>query len=232
MTDLVKEYPFKIELHAHTKPVSGCSDIFPEELVHTYAALGYDAVVLTNHFEPSRLNLKSAEESALLYLNDWHCAQKEGKKAGLLVLLGMEIRFTENSNDYLVYGLEEDDIIRAYAFLGEGIERFSKAFRRPRHIIVQAHPFRNGCTPAEPSLLDGIESFNMHPNHNSRNGTAIRFAKQHGLLTTAGTDYHHRGHEGLAAVRTAVLPQSSCALVDILRSGNYVFDLCGSIVIP
>ena len=47
------EYRYRIELHAHTKPASRCSDIIPERLVEAYAALGYDTVVLTNHIRPN-----------------------------------------------------------------------------------------------------------------------------------------------------------------------------------
>ena len=47
---LAKEYPIRIELHAHTKPVSGCSEVLPEEMVRIYNGKGYDGVVITNHF--------------------------------------------------------------------------------------------------------------------------------------------------------------------------------------
>ena len=58
---LKEQYPFRIELHAHTHPVSGCSQVSPEELVNLYADLGYHALVVANHlclgrdFEKRRL---------------------------------------------------------------------------------------------------------------------------------------------------------------------------------
>ena len=47
---LLKQYPYRIELHAHTYPVSGYSRISPEEMPAILSAKGYDAVVITDHF--------------------------------------------------------------------------------------------------------------------------------------------------------------------------------------
>ena len=44
---LQKQYPYKIEMHAHTSPCSPCGTVTPDELVNIYSKLGYDAVVLT-----------------------------------------------------------------------------------------------------------------------------------------------------------------------------------------
>ena len=47
---LQKQYPYRIEMHAHTSPCSPCGTVAPDELVNIYLKLGYDAVVITNHF--------------------------------------------------------------------------------------------------------------------------------------------------------------------------------------
>ena len=47
--DLKSEYKYRIELHAHSKPVSPCSEIPPEQLIKVYKDLGFDAIALTNH---------------------------------------------------------------------------------------------------------------------------------------------------------------------------------------
>ena len=82
------------------------------------------------------------------------------------------------------------------------------------------------------NFVDGIESFNMHPNHNSVIGFAAAYARDNDLIVTAGTDFHHEGHHGLCAVRTKTLPKDSFEYADILRSKDYVFDISGSIVLP
>ena len=52
---------YKTELHAHTKPVSMCSDIDTKQLVKIYKENGYDSIVLTNHFI-TQLQGETAEE--------------------------------------------------------------------------------------------------------------------------------------------------------------------------
>ena len=47
---LSAEYKYRTELHAHTFPVSGCSQVSPERMADIYAKRGYDGLALTNHF--------------------------------------------------------------------------------------------------------------------------------------------------------------------------------------
>ena len=49
-SELLSQYEYQIEMHAHTSPASGCSQVPPKEMAETYKNLGYDAVVITNHF--------------------------------------------------------------------------------------------------------------------------------------------------------------------------------------
>lgn len=166
------------------------------------------------------------------YLADYDRAAEAGVKHGLNVILGCEIRFTENGNDYLLFGIDKDTLNWAYDYLDKGIEAFSKAFRSSQRLIIQAHPFRNGMVQVDPNLLDGIETFNMHPNHNSRVALAAKYAKQHGLIPTVGTDYHHPGHEGLGALLTKTELKTSEDIITVLKSRDYLFELGGSILVP
>lgn len=227
------EYKYRIELHAHTSPVSGCSEIPPEELVNTYKGLACDAVVITNHFTPALyVDGRSKEDAIKFYMSDFERAKAEGDRIGIKVIFGMEIRFTENSNDYLLFGADEIEATKIYDLLGDGIEGFRAKYNNPRSLFIQAHPFRNGMTEVNPALLDGIEVCNMHPNHNSRVGIAAKYASEHGLLATGGTDYHHRGHEGMLFTRTKTLPRDSYELAALLKTQDYLFDMSGFIIIP
>ena len=102
----VKDYPVKVELHAHTYPASGCGHVSPENTVDTYAKDGADAIVITNHFYPGMLGRDcwknfSPAEIIECYLDDYYKAQKRGKEIGVSVIFGVELRFEENINDYL-----------------------------------------------------------------------------------------------------------------------------------
>ncbi len=227
----IKQYKYKTELHLHTSPASGCSEIPPALAVENYAKLGYHSIVVCNHFYPGMRFIDNKKQCIEAYLQDYDMAVEEAKKYDMNVILGCEIRFSENANDYLLFGIDKDFLNHAYDCLEMGIEKFSEEFRGDGRLLVQAHPFRNGMMAVPPECLDGIESFNMHPNHNSRVAMASKYAKEHGLIETAGTDYHHPGHEGMAALLTQTPIKTSQDIVDALRSRDYVFEIGGSILI-
>lgn len=241
---LNKEYPYRIELHAHTKPQSRCSEILPEEIAETYKNLGYDGVVITNHFMGYNLNIdgeylegETKEERLKYYLQGYQDTKKAGEKLGLKVYLGLEIRFSkENENDYLIYGVDDEITSACYDNFREDLETFRKNVPLPNSVFVQAHPFRNGMERVNPDLLDGMETFNMHPGHNASIAVACRYAKENGFkIKTVGGDYHHknRGHEGVSALRTKVLPNDSFELAEILKKGDYLFEIGGdALVLP
>jgi hypothetical protein len=233
---LKNDYPYKIEMHAHTRPVSFCSDVTPEELIEIYADLGYQGIVITNHFVYNSQPRMTKEEFLAWYIKDYQDASVAGKAYGIKVYLGAELRFDKEENDYLLYGADADVLSLAYDYLGKGLAPYRNEVDLCNSVLLQAHPFRRGLTLAPPELLDGIETLNMHPGHNSEVGLAIRYAKEQKFpIVTAGSDFHHpnRGHEGLAALRCRELPEDSFALAKMLRNRDYCFELGGaSIVLP
>ena len=42
----------KIEMHVHTSEGSSCAKAEAQEIVKAYGEAGYDAIVITNHFDP------------------------------------------------------------------------------------------------------------------------------------------------------------------------------------
>lgn len=227
------EYRFQTELHAHSSPASPCGDFPPEEVVRRYAALGYDSLVLCNHFHCGLPD--HADEQAFLsrHYDDYERAVKAAEGTGLTVIYGCEIRFArENNNDYLLFGIDPSYAEEAYDYLEGGIADFSKAFRRKDRLLIQAHPFRKGMEPVDPALLDGIESFNLHPGHNSAVGIAARYAAEKDFTVTCGTDFHHDGHEGVCGVLSKTKMNDSHDLQALLRSRDYLFRIGGSLVLP
>ena len=81
-------YSYRIELHAHTNPASGCSEISPDELVRRYAAIGAQGVVITNHALPHHKNTPK-DLWVKGYLQDYADACAEGEKLGIKVYLGL-----------------------------------------------------------------------------------------------------------------------------------------------
>lgn len=234
-SNLKDEYKYRIELHAHTSPASGCSEILPAEMVDTYKSLGFDAIAITNHFIFNH-DHRPREQYIEDFVKNFEETKEYGEKEGIKVYLGAEIRFTENNNDYLIYGVDKAMLYEIYDLLPFGIENFRKQYKMPNSVFIQAHPHRNGIKVVDASLLDGIEVFNMHPGHNAASGLTSRFAKENGLsLITAGSDFHHpnKNHEGVAALRTATLPNDSFALAKTLKEQNYLLEISrNNIIIP
>ena len=225
-------FKFKTEMHAHTKPVSLCSEVEPEKLIELYKKQNADAVVITNHFSPFYFKNGTKEEKLKEYISEFEAARKLGDKNGINIIFGIEIRFTENANDYLIYGIGEKELPYAYEFLDKGIDAFYKAFKNDNNVILQAHPFRDGMELANPKSIDGIEVFNMHPGHNSRVSMAAKYAAQNNFLISGGTDFHHVGHEGQCFLKTDFKPEDSFDVAKIIKDRHFVFDISKNIVVP
>lgn len=226
---MFEQYKYKTELHAHTTPASTCSQITPEHMIEVYSKLGYTSIALTNHLITEE---RDGKEKIKSYLDDFYKTRELGKKQGINVILGAEIRFTENVNDYLIYGIDEDELITIYDMLDLGIKEFYKQYKNEKNIIIQAHPFRDMITPVEYNSVDGYEVFNLHPGHNSRIGFAAQYAKAQGGIITAGTDYHHFNHEGMCAIITKEAVTNSVNLASILKNNDYLIEVSGNIIIP
>jgi hypothetical protein len=115
------------------------------------------------------------------------------------IQLGMELRFDENLNDYLVYGLTRNSQIEQKLYR-LGLKGFRKLTAGSGIVIVQAHPFRFGMIPASPELIDGIEVYNGNPRHDSKNRQAFEHAEAKGLKMISGSDFHRIGDEARGGV--------------------------------
>lgn len=215
---------FKTEAHAHVLPASKCSQISEEELGRYYADVGFDTVVLTNHFY-----IGSGCVNADDYLKCYYNTKKHAEKYGVNIVLGMEVRFVNDENpinDYLVYGVDEDDALKVEKLLEGTYNDFYEKFKNDKNVIVQAQPYRANMVLADINHLDGFELFNVHPNHAWYVGKALMLAKENKkLIVTGGTDFHHPGHEGLCATLTNEKITDSFKFAEALKSGNYGFQI-------
>lgn len=221
----INDYKYRIELHAHTSPVSGCSSISPERMAQVHKELGYDAVVITNHCRAEK------EDRVEAYLNDYHKTKAEGDKIGVTVILGME--YNAGDQDYLVYGVDEAFVKRAMERKKTSYAEFYTEMKDEHNVFLCAHPFREPWRDLGDEYLDGIEVFNMHPGHNSRVGLAARYAKLHEMpIIVCGSDFHDEPNYGMVCMRSKTLPKDSYELADILKSRDYLFEMSGNIIIP
>lgn len=220
--------PYLTELHAHTTEVSPCADLTAPEVAERYIAAGYSTLVVTDHYCDYVIDNagNSWEEKIDHYLTGYR-SMKEYAKGRLNVLLGCELRFLENHNDYLVYGMDEDFLFAHPELHRMTLKTFSEFSREHGLLLIQAHPFRHRMTVVNPNLVDGIEVFNGHRGHDSRNQIADMWARRYGLLRSSGSDFHHPDSVESGGIITEEPITSSRQLIDILRSGECILRCSG-----
>lgn len=212
---------YKTELHAHTSDVSRCAKLSPENVAELYIEAGYSTIVLTNHYvEYGFDGLGSWEKCIDNYLNAVY-RMREFSKGQLNVLSGAEVRNYYSSNDFLLYGADEEFLKQNRYLHRLPIKELSKLARENGVLLVHAHPFRNGMTIVDPALLDGIEVFNGTPHTHSRNNVANAWAKQFGLLRTSGSDFHGGRYIISGGILTDAPIKTQEELKSTLINGNY-----------
>lgn len=212
----------KIETHFHTAQVSPCGQVMAEEGIRLYHGSGFHAVVVTDHFNSGVMGKKGTwEEKVERLLSGYQTAYQTGKELGVRVYLGMEIRFEENENDYLVYGITPEFLYDHPWIYLESKEAFSEISRENGLCLIQAHPMRSNCTPVVPALLDGYEGHNGNPRHNSRNAQARSLAEEHGLVWTSGSDFHQVEDLAAGGIEMDTLPADERELADRIRQGQF-----------
>ncbi len=235
LNELIAPYKYRIELHAHTDPVSPCGELTPAELILRLHNKNYHTVVITNHFRRG-IPCAKGENPVTAFIEGYRDTKAEGEKYGMTVLLGAEYSFEQDDddNEYLLYGIDEAFLYETYEMTRGTLRAFTAKYRDPdKRFIIQAHPRRDGNVPVDPKYLDGMEIFNMHPAHNSRIGLASAYAGEHGISrVTAASDLHDPDFEGVAAILAKVQPKTNEELLTLLRSQDYLLEVGGRVVLP
>lgn len=216
--------PFIVETHFHTREVSTCAHVPAAEGIRRVQSRGYQAVVVTDHYTPEFFAAHhhlTRTQQIDRYLSGYQAARTAGEASGILVLPGMEIRFPENFNDYLVYGFELDFLYEHQDLWQMDLVSFSAFCRQHDLLLYQAHPFRRKMTVVIPDLLDGIEGINGNPRHDSKNDIAIQWAQRHGLPMIGGSDFHQAGDEGASGLVLNDEIHSVKELKHQLKTGRY-----------
>ncbi|MDL2235685.1 PHP domain-containing protein [Christensenellaceae bacterium OttesenSCG-928-L17] len=195
---------FRFEPHTHTGETSKCGRIPARELVDLYKKMGFSGIAITDHLHESYIDYLYCFDDwntcVDRFLDGYRRAKTRGDEVGLSVTLGMELRFLENDNDYLVYGIDEA-WLRAHPYpYRMGPEAFFQTFGAEL-LIIHAHPFRAGNTFVRANCVHGIEVVNTHPEHPNFNERALALSKEvPTLYRLAGSDTHRKGQEGKAWV--------------------------------
>lgn len=218
---------YKTELHVHSSSVSNCSDVPEDSIARRYIAAGYTTIVLTNHLSKFTYKNKRFDRSGdtwdtkIDYYMNGIKKLTEAAVGRINVLWGVELRSNINDNDYLIYGVDERFLRSTPDIMDMKIKLVAEAVHEVGGLFCQAHPFRNDMKVTKPELLDGIEVFNGHSNHDSRNDIAEAWAEKFGLLGISGSDLHHPYQAPCGGIVTDGPVTDIGQLVSLLREKRY-----------
>ena len=216
----------RIETHLHTAHVSRCGKLDAAAIVSAYKAAGYDALIVTDHYNRTTFEFLGIDPAGPgdrihAFLDGYYRVAEEGRKQGLRVFKGAELRFDECENDYLLYGWRDDLLADPEQIFRMGIAAFSPVARAQGAVLIQAHPYRHGCTPAIACYLDGVEVINANPRHDSHNDWAREYAEEYGLIATAGSDCHRTEDIARTGIITDGLPSDSMEMAHLIRARSF-----------
>lgn len=186
------------DFHVHTRGISRCSRLSPEQLCRAIKKDELDGFVLTNHYAPYHVTLPFPEWLKK-YEQEYFYTRDLAKSMGLHTFFGIEV--TISRQDFLIYGLETAVLFESDRPLFEyTLAELSDFVHQRGGLLIHAHPFRSNGTPADPALLDGYE-VNCHPLYGENfSKQTHEVAKRNGLLLTCGSDFHgdiYKAHCGV-----------------------------------
>ena len=186
--------PFLYETHMHTCQASACGRSTGKEHARFYRDQGFTGIIMTDHFFGGNTSVDCNlpwEQRIDLFWSGYEDAKEEGDRIGLDVFFGLEQNF--GFDEYLIYGLTKE-----YMKAHPEMERWDRRqqleeVHRAGGCVIQAHPFRirgymDRIRIAE-GLSDGVEVANAG-NEPLDDARAWRYAREKGLVMTAGSDNH------------------------------------------
>lgn len=189
--------PYIYETHLHTSTASKCAKSTGDEYISYYKNLGFSGIFVTDHFfngnccVPKNL---SWEERIEIFCQGYEDAKREGIRLNFDVFFAWESRFF--GDEFLIYGLDKEWLLKHPEMMEwDHITHYEK-IKADGGLVVQAHPFRERAYLSEvyvhPYQCDAFEVANSGNPH-EQDRMAYRYAKEHGITMTAGSDIHKAG---------------------------------------
>ena len=219
------EKHYLYDTHIHTAQTSPCGKLDAADTVDYYAAHGYAGLVITDHLHAEFIrksdNGKGWNHVIDLYLDGYRAAKKRGDTIGFDVILGAEMRFEDNNNDYLVYDINEAWLRNhPYVICREAREFYEKFHNEV--LIMHAHHYRDGNLTVFEDAVHGIELINTNPRHENHTDRAVDLAKRHPeYYLQAGSDMHQIPDRCQAGIISHRRIRDSHEYAEVIRSGNY-----------
>ena len=210
----------KIEMHVHTSEGSPCAQADAESIVRAYSQAGYDAIVITNHFDNELLKDfgKTDEEKIGRYLLGYRNAKSVEAHYNIKVMLGVEIRLEPDSEDFLIYGIDEAFLMQYPNLCFMSQKEIYELCHLYGAVFYQAHPFREPCRPQNPAFLDGVE-YNQRPNSGNNNEELAEWLKNYPTLKLiSGSDCQSLDQVGFGGIEIPQTVSDIKELVDLMKN--------------
>lgn len=215
---------YRYELHCHTGEVSRCAAAPAEKAVEIYKKHGYSGIVITDHYSPQTFldrHVWAPQKEIEFYLSGYRKAL-EAAGDGFTVLLGMELRFYGNGNDYLVYGITPEFLEKYGNLMTYYPRRFHKIAKENGLLFLQAHPFRPYIFRTNPKYLDGCEVFNAKDAASGINEKSQAWAENNMKIRVGGADFHREAHEkNMSGIETDSPILNNDDLIKALKDGSF-----------
>ena len=192
----------------HTSEASRCGNASGAELVRAYQEAGFHGVVVTDHFFNGNSCAKPYhrwQKKVDILLKGYTAALRAGEALGVAVLLGWE--YTYEGGDFLTYGLSEGFLRDQPDLCDISLEEYVRRVRAAGGLVSQAHPYRKAWYLPGPvrkrwDVVDAFEVINGSHTAADRHWDerALRKARKHKLLETAGSDAHALSGAATASV--------------------------------
>lgn len=214
---------YKFDTHVHTSETSICGMLTGAQTAELYHNEGYFGICITDHYYKPFFSKLDGDWNYKIdrFLEGYKSALTASADINIKVMLGLEMRLEGSSNEYLIYGVTEEFLKNNPKLYELDLQSLHSLVKKENLLMYQAHPFRPNMTPADPSLIDGIEVYNGNPRQNSRNTDAYEYAKKHGLKMLSGSDCHQIEDVARGGISTNAEIFTNEDFTKMIRTGNY-----------
>ncbi len=246
----IKDYPYLYETHLHTRPGSACAHNSGAEMAEAAHLMGYAGIIITDHNWGGNTGIDRAlpwEQWVDGFITGYENASEYGRKHDMDVFWGYEAGY--EGTEFLIYGITPDWLKAHPEIRTADVKEQYRLIHEGGGMVIHAHPFREAGYIPEirlyPEYVDGVEGINaahsssrsMGHNNPEYDRRAIRYANEHHLPITAGSDIHTTNllGGGVAFKRRLASAQDYCRAIlsgedYVLTNGDAVFDKRGTLL--
>lgn len=221
---------YKYDTHIHTSQVSSCGYVTGAAIVDYYKELGYNGLMITDHFIGSNNFLAKDEKDwnkkVDKFLIGYYDAKQRGENIDFDVLLGME--FCYKNTEFIFTNLTVEQLYDGEkALLNDDLIEVLQWVHNNGGFIIHVHPFRltRGINTIRliPDYVDAVEVFNAGniipwPKANAQ---AEYYARQFEKKETSGSDFHNIGSALMGGMVFPHRIQSEYEFVKAIQADDY-----------